>query len=57
MKAYCKKCQQVTEFKCRRSFVRAGDRDFSEDDIWYCTECNFAPFIKPQEITEKGEHI
>ena len=52
MKAYCKKCQQVTEFKHRRSLVRAGDRDFCEDDVWFCTKCLFAPFLKPQEIKE-----
>ena len=48
MKAFCKKCQKITEFKCRKSIVRSGDREFCEDEVWYCTECNFAPFLKPQ---------
>ena len=49
MKAFCNKCQKITDFETRTTAVKAGDNGFSHQEYWYCTECGFAPFIKPQE--------
>ena len=50
MKALCPKCGKITEFKQKDLIVRAGDCGFATEDSWYCTECMFAPFLKPEEI-------
>ena len=52
MKAYCKKCQKVTEFKCVKTTIKAGDNGFCQSESWCCAECNFAPLFKPDEIKD-----
>ena len=52
MKAYCAKCKKITDFQIGTATVRAGDRGFTQEESWYCTECMFAPFLKPEEIKQ-----
>ena len=50
MKAYCTRCKKITDFQSRIATVRSGDRGFAQEESWYCTECQFTPFLKPEEI-------
>lgn len=48
MRAFCKKCEKVTEFRQVSSVVKAGDNGYCKEECWNCTECGFTPFIKPE---------
>ncbi len=48
MRAYCKKCKKIVEFKERVSLVKAGDNGYSNEKVYTCTVCGFTPFILPE---------
>ena len=48
MRAYCKKCKKIVEFRERLLMVKSGDRGYSQDTVYTCSVCGFSPFFLPE---------
>lgn len=50
IRAYCTRCQKVTEFNLKNLTLRAGDHGFCEGTGYCCEECRYTPLFPPKEV-------
>lgn len=54
MLAVCPRCKKVTKFVDGMTVSQAGDNGtMSVGSGWRCTECQFTPLFKPEEVKEE----